>query len=444
MEEQKRYNLYTAADIKKYLSGQMSNAEMHAIEKAALDDPFLAEAIEGYERMEQKDWGKELAALKNKLVPEENKSLTSVYSFRKWWRAAAAIIILVSGIAVTYFFNDNKSKEVAATVKAVSNDSSALVKEDSNIAINNIAANKIAKDSELKFSATTDKTGTSTRETTLLSQLDQEKESDSNFIYKPAPEAADDHKKDIAATEAASQDSHAKATDAFTVDQGYLNNAQPAEVNKMKSLSVQNQSTNASNNFINAQVVTADNKPVAFANISVQKNNPPVYTDAKGNFKLPATDSTVSGIVTSAGYIPKKFSLKNSISENKIVLQQDTVNETVITSARSKSVAKPLLQKNVENADTTDEDAAPSVGWYEYNNYLNENLIFPNEAKEKNIHGVVEVFVKLNSNGEISQVKVNKPLCPECDAEAIRLVKEGPKWDIKKTKSKKAKVKIRF
>ena len=444
MEEQKRYSLYTAADIQKYLSGQMSNAEMHAIEKAALDDPFLAEAIEGYEGMEQKDWSIELAALKNKLVQEEDKSLTPVYSFRKWWRAAAAIIILVSGIAVTYFFNDNKSKEVAATVKAVSNDSSALVKEDSNIAINNIAANKIAKDSELKFSTTTDKTGTSTRETTLLSQLDQKKESDSNFIYKPAP-GLRSYKKDVAADDVANKDSDSKTTEPFTTNEGYLSNSQSSnEINEVKSLSDPNKSANASNNFINAQVVTADDKPVAFANISVQKNKSPVYTDAKGNFKLPASDSTISGIVTSAGYIPKKFSLKNSISENKIVLQQDTVNETVITSARSKSAAKPLLQKNVENADTTDEDAAPSVGWYEYNNYLNENLIFPNEAKEKNIHGVVEVFVKLNSNGEISQVKVNKPLCPECDAEAIRLVKEGPKWDIKKTKSKKAKVKIRF
>ncbi|MBL0357031.1 MAG: TonB family protein [Chitinophagaceae bacterium] len=68
----------------------------------------------------------------------------------------------------------------------------------------------------------------------------------------------------------------------------------------------------------------------------------------------------------------------------------------------------------------------------------------PNEAKAKNIHGEVEVFVQLKSNGEVSQVKVAKPLCTECDAEAIRLVKEGPKFELKNNKTKKVKVKVKF
>ena len=40
-------NLFTSEDIRKYLAGKLSSAEMHAIEKAALEDPFLADAIEG-------------------------------------------------------------------------------------------------------------------------------------------------------------------------------------------------------------------------------------------------------------------------------------------------------------------------------------------------------------------------------------------------------------
>ena len=80
----------------------------------------------------------------------------------------------------------------------------------------------------------------------------------------------------------------------------------------------------------------------------------------------------------------------------------------------------------------------------EYNNYLNNNLILPNEAKQKNIHGEVEVFIHLKGNGDISKVKVDKPLCNECDAEAVRLVKEGPKWEVKKNKAARAKVKVKF
>lgn len=40
---------YSKADIEKYLQGKMTNAERNALEKAALIDPFLADAIEGYE-----------------------------------------------------------------------------------------------------------------------------------------------------------------------------------------------------------------------------------------------------------------------------------------------------------------------------------------------------------------------------------------------------------
>ena len=36
-------------DIERYLSGKMTPAEQHAIEKKALSDPFLADALEGAE-----------------------------------------------------------------------------------------------------------------------------------------------------------------------------------------------------------------------------------------------------------------------------------------------------------------------------------------------------------------------------------------------------------
>ena len=47
MKEHK-HKVYTAEDFERYYSGQMSEAEMHALEKSALEDPFLADALEGY------------------------------------------------------------------------------------------------------------------------------------------------------------------------------------------------------------------------------------------------------------------------------------------------------------------------------------------------------------------------------------------------------------
>jgi hypothetical protein len=65
---------FTAVDIEKYHKGLLSAKEMHDLEKAALDDPFLADALEGYAvagvnaeadiNELKKDLGKELMAPK--------------------------------------------------------------------------------------------------------------------------------------------------------------------------------------------------------------------------------------------------------------------------------------------------------------------------------------------------------------------------------------------
>jgi len=47
-EHSKYHNEFTAQDIERYYSGKMSSLEMHQLEKAAMEDPFLADALEGY------------------------------------------------------------------------------------------------------------------------------------------------------------------------------------------------------------------------------------------------------------------------------------------------------------------------------------------------------------------------------------------------------------
>ena len=57
MSEEKNIINYTAADIQKYWNGKLSAAEMHAMEKAAMDDPFLADALEGYKNTSSSRFG---------------------------------------------------------------------------------------------------------------------------------------------------------------------------------------------------------------------------------------------------------------------------------------------------------------------------------------------------------------------------------------------------
>ena len=45
-------NKITYALISQYLGGELDEAAMHELERQALDDPFLADALEGYSHAE--------------------------------------------------------------------------------------------------------------------------------------------------------------------------------------------------------------------------------------------------------------------------------------------------------------------------------------------------------------------------------------------------------
>ena len=95
--------IYTAKDIEQYLEGKLAPAQMHAMEKAALDDPFLADAIEGFESMKSSEWKVQLLALHEDFTAGRTgaKVIPLSRSTGRWWKAAAAILVIGSGTAMT-------------------------------------------------------------------------------------------------------------------------------------------------------------------------------------------------------------------------------------------------------------------------------------------------------------------------------------------------------
>ena len=88
----------------------------------------------------------------------------------------------------------------------------------------------------------------------------------------------------------------------------------------------------------------------------------------------------------------------------------------------------------------TFEEPEPEDGWTAYNSYVLNNLNMPEKIDKKKSEGggenTVEISFEVNKFGDPVKIKVEKSLCDKCDKEAIRLIKEGPKW---KRKGKKGK-----
>ena len=61
--------------------------------------------------------------------------------------------------------------------------------------------------------------------------------------------------------------------------------------------------------------------------------------------------------------------------------------------------------------------------------WINENLEYPNEAKEKGIEGTVVVQFVVEADGTVSNVVVKESVYPALDEEAVRVVSMSPKWE---------------
>jgi TonB family protein len=60
--------------------------------------------------------------------------------------------------------------------------------------------------------------------------------------------------------------------------------------------------------------------------------------------------------------------------------------------------------------------------------YIKDNLVFPEESAKNNVQGKVEVNFVVTKTGAIEKVIVMTSLDKYCDAEAIRFIKNMPKW----------------
>lgn len=79
-----------------------------------------------------------------------------------------------------------------------------------------------------------------------------------------------------------------------------------------------------------------------------------------------------------------------------------------------------------------DEPKPTFMGQYasvSFKKWVDERLVYPNDAKEKGIQGRVTIGFTINEKGELTDVKVLRGRYPSLDAEAVRVVSSSPKWE---------------
>jgi TonB family protein len=438
MSGENTYHSFNAADIEKYHKGLLSAKEMHAMEKAAMDDPFLADALEGYGAMSV-PVSEDLASLRKKLEERVSSSKTrSIVAPRGsagWWKAAAAIALIAGlGYGIYTVTVKNKPNEVAK-LEEKQNSKPQPVATDTSKTITTYLKN----DSDASYRDGSVATLESRKKSIPLS--DKAVIPENRQVSFNAENNVQNGRKDSTTPMGFSQPESkpmndlsrvrteekpmAKTDDVSVVSNGYAkqnaNNSQPAL------------------NYFRGQVVDNNNNPVPFANVTNVRDNIGTYADARGNFTLVSPDSMLNVQVRANAYFNNQSELKNTVPLNRINLQQDSggLAETVVS-------RRTMSQKRSREANMKFEEPEPADGWMNYDAYILNNINVPYDQKMKNSPGEVDVSFEVDQNGEPVNLKVERSLCSACDQEALRLVKEGPRWKKKGKKGKRVTVTVPF
>ncbi|THU40644.1 TonB family protein [Niastella caeni] len=469
---------YSTADIQRYVQGKLSAREMHAMEKAALDDPFLADAIEGMQQA-LTDHPESLVTGQFQQLQQQFQTRTaatgkvvSFKPFRYWQAAAAASVVIITGVwiytLVTRPNESSMSPVVAKTEEQKQAPAPVSTLPDSEKNINSTPAQ------EVTANATTGKTNTfqenkkevaaatipaaappaeqapalarqqfdsskaGAEELKLTDQLADR----ANGVAITKQETAEKQK--AAVTPAAvpetlrsRKESDTKAFDKDRETELITIAKSDSHYNKYKKSTTVNKELSG---VIKGQVTDLNNNPVANAYIQITKNNNNIITDKSGFFKIPVTDSVVDVAVNVTGYGTQNFTLQNNLAMNQLQLQPAnvTLNKPAAPDVKGKKAAAALNTY----PNTMIYEAEPVFGWVAFDQYLEKNKKIP--AGSTGTTGNVVVSFQVNKKGTLSDFKIQQSLSKAYDEEAIRLISQGPSWKVLNGRKARVTVMVRF
>jgi TonB family protein len=119
----------------------------------------------------------------------------------------------------------------------------------------------------------------------------------------------------------------------------------------------------------------------------------------------------------------RAVSAQYNVSINfKLPAQQPDIEQRLLDSLRN-------LPPDQKIFTAVEQEPSFPGGKQAFANYLLTNVKYPDKARENKVKGIVYISFIVERDGSLTDIKLSSNLSPEIDAEAIRLMKECPKWN---------------
>lgn len=160
-------------------------------------------------------------------------------------------------------------------------------------------------------------------------------------------------------------------------------------------------------------VLDENGEPLPGVNVNLEDTYLGTITDLDGRFRLEWPDSIGGDLIFDyTGLVILKVSPAGKDSLEVVIPDGEALLEPVTITGYS-SPAR----------------ARPEKGFSHLRQYIRDNLQYPEEARRNGTEGKVELRFSIQADGTPYNFHIEKGLSEECNREAIRLLKEGPKWE---------------
>ena len=421
-------------------SGTLSEHDLARLREIAKTDPFVADALEGYQAHSKEDHTTRLNTIAHRIQTKNIRRKPILLSTRGWiiQAAAACLIFLIATWAVMQFIQHDKGTVIAEaepttqieeTQEIITSAETGTVAKEDEIIEEGIppestglranakqqAETKANQQVEAKAKAKAKPSATYNQrdEIVITDERKDVKEVYSKSSSEPAMSAAPaatspaNTEETVMSKKATSTNDADLADDRARNEGLYANQMDPAMMSKR----------------VSGIILDYTGQPLIGAALNVNMTNLGTTSDDQGRFELFLPDPENEVDVTYSGYVDTSIKLRQGEEDVRIVLPErsDVQKEVAVQSQVNSGFNVP--------AGRAFKQTRPSNEVEDYSDYLRKNSRIP--IQENAIAPGREVTIQFNVNAkgrpqDLLIVKSSND--PALDEEATRLIRRGPDW----------------
>jgi len=394
-----------------YIKGKRHGKDANQLEREAMKDPFLSDAIEGFDAV-QGDHFSVIEKLEEKINEKQQTKNKTVY-LRRWTIGIAATIALILGIGGLLDYKFKTALEIAVVTPE---------KETDTVKSVTIEEQKV------------ESTPIKTVPEKIISQNIKKKQTKVQSTNKPVEKFLKiDINESPMQAEIASDSKATVSVEIQDVDKSIpelrvVTSPSTTATNALKPVSKTLQ------NKISGIIVDENNEPMIGVTVQLKGTNSQTISDINGKYELTVPKDKTNDLKLVANYIGyNKKEITASTDSNIIKLEPDNValNEVVVIGyGKRKMHSVTGAVSRISNSK--------DFGITEFKSHYERNR---NKELCNTFNTKLKASFYIDDAGRPTEIKVEIAPCEEMEKEFITILQTSPSWT---DKNKKEKITIRF